>query len=138
MDGRLDPCRLFKKKILKPATNYIAKAASLFTIVLAGWFFNILSFKSVLHCIAYMKLHATLSFILSWIALYLLNITVGYQCRKNATFNFLLTEHKYHINEFNRLINEFMSKSLGEKKFNKINFINHLCGKPIIKQYHFA
>jgi len=85
-----------------------------------------------------MKLHAILCFILSGIALYLQNITVCHQCRKNSTCDFLLTEPKYHINEFNRLINEFMSKSLGGKKCNKINFIYNLCGKPIIKQYHFA
>ena len=130
-------------KNLKDISAHVTRISSLITIVVGllviyAWVFNIPAFKSVLPGIAFMKLHATLSFILSGIAIYLLNITVDHQCRKSSTFNFLLTEHKYHINEFNRLINEFMSKSLGEKKFNKINFINHLCGKPIIKQYHFA
>jgi len=59
-------------------------------------------------------------FILSGIALYLLNTTVGNQCRKNSIYDFLLPDPEYNMNEFNRLINEFARKSLGGKSATKL------------------
>ena len=72
---------------MKVNTNYITKTASLLTIaagclVLAGWFFNIPSFKTVLPGIVSMRFNAAVCFILSGIALYLLNAPAISQPRK--------------------------------------------------------
>jgi PAS domain S-box-containing protein len=67
------------------------KNASIFTIVagcfiLAGWVFNIPAFKSVLPGIISIKFNTALCFILSGIALYLMDKPVGNQPRKTVAF----------------------------------------------------
>jgi len=82
-------------------------------LVLARWFLDIPSFKSLLHGIASIKFNTTLCFILSIIVLYLIKKAVGLQCQKNSTYDFLFSGIEYNINEFTQMINEFLGKSLG-------------------------
>ena len=77
-----------KMKNLKKNSAFITKAASLLTIVagclvLAGWIFNIPSFKSVLPGIITIKFNTAVCFILSGIALYLMEARSSSQFQKN-------------------------------------------------------
>lgn len=79
-----------KPKQLKPSTH-ITKAASLFVIVvgclvLTGWFFDVPAFKSILPGIISMKFNTALCFILSGIALYLLDMPDGNKLKKKIVF----------------------------------------------------
>ena len=72
-------------------TRYITRGAGLLTIimgclVLAGWFFDIPSFKSVLPGIISMKFNTALCFILSGIALYLQDAPAVSRRRKKIAF----------------------------------------------------
>lgn len=112
---------------------YITKSASLFTIavgivVLAGWFFNTPSFKSVLPGIVSMKFNTAVCFIFSGIALYLPDEPNGNQHPKNSTYGILLPDPEY-----NRLINE-----LGGKSATKLFSLTNCALQSILKQYHFA
>lgn len=78
-------------KYVKATTPYITKVASVFTVatgclVLSGWFFNIPSFKSILPGIISMKFNTAVCFILSGIALYLLDAPEPGKSKKRVAF----------------------------------------------------
>ncbi|HEY8658747.1 MAG TPA: PAS domain S-box protein [Hanamia sp.] len=75
-------------KNLKKNSAFITKAASLLTIVagclvLAGWIFNIPSFKSIFSGIISIKFNTGACFILSGITLYLMEVRSRSQFKKN-------------------------------------------------------
>jgi len=110
---------------MKVNSSYISKAVGLFTItvgcfVLARWVYNIPSFKNILPGIVSMKFNTAVCFIPSGIVPYLLYTNVGYQFRKNSTYDFLLPGSGYNSNKFKRLLNEFAGKSLEAESTTKL------------------